>query len=303
MSLPRRSPLLAPCLLLVASLVVACGGGSGASAPPGATAAAASADAAGGSESTGANLVDTGTGGTSAAAAAPDWNRLVVRDAQLTLQVGDVAQAVAWARGVATASGGLVFASSTSMRGDQQVATLTLRVPADRFDDVMTQLRSGDLVKEVEREDSSSQDVTAEYVDNDSQLAALRETQARLLALLGQASSLDDVLRLEGELRNVRGQIETIQGRQNYLKDATTYSTVTVALLPVGAAALTSADGAFDPARAVRRAWQYASGALEAALTVVITLTILAAAFAPLAGIAWLGWSVTRKRWSKARPT
>jgi hypothetical protein len=94
-----------------------------------------------------------------------DWDRKVIRTAQLDLQVNNVETMLATIRGITDGAQGIVFASSTSFDGDNQLATITLDVPADQFDQVINSLRSANGVKKVQRESVTSQDVTDEYVD------------------------------------------------------------------------------------------------------------------------------------------
>src|SRR5437868_6196988 len=70
----------------------------------------------------------------------------------------------------------------------------------------------------------------------DARLRNLKATEARYLDLLGQAKTVDDVLKVEQQLSNVRGQIEQLQGRLNYLRQSADTSTITVELrLPASA--------------------------------------------------------------------
>lgn len=232
-----------------------------------------------------------------AAVAQENWNQYIIRTASISLSVGDVGQAMAWVRDTAIAKGGYVFSSSSYLDGDRQFASLTIQVPVDQFDATMNDLRSGALVDEVEREESSSQDVSAEWVDNESRLAALRETQARFLELLGRADTVDDILRLEYELQNVRAQIEQIQGRQNYLEQQTSFSTISVSLAPVGAAVPddpTPSEG-FSLSAIFERAWEHSRGAIEGLLVATITVAIVALAIVPLALLAFVVWRVVRR--------
>jgi hypothetical protein len=226
---------------------------------------------------------------TSASNSATAFDQLIVRTAQLTLRVSNVGDALGWVRTIAGARGGLVFSSSSYVQDDSQYAQVTIKVPTAVFDDVMNELRGGPLVDEVEREDVTSQDVTGEYVDNDSLLASLRETQTRFLALLDKADTVDDILRLEYELTNVRSQIETLQGRQNYLKDATSLATIAVSLYPTGAAEPAVADeGGFSIEHVASTAWEHSRAIVEGALTVVLTALILGLTFLPFALVGWL---------------
>jgi hypothetical protein len=238
------------------------------------------------------SAVTPGTSG-GASAAPADWDRMVIRNASISLIVSDVEGAVAWVRSIAIGKGGFVFASNSYMQDERQLASLTIQVPVERFDEALSELRAGQLVEEVEREESSAQDVTAEYVDNESRLSALRTTYDRLLALLGTAESVDDILRLEYELQNVRSEIETIQGRQNYLENVTAFSTIAVSLVPPGTPAPRTGD-TFSLRQTVADAWDRARGTVEGMLTAAITITIFLLVFAPLIAVVYVVFRVGR---------
>ena len=61
-------------------------------------------------------------------------------------------------------------------------------------------------VNEVTREESSSRTSQPEFVDNESRLSALEETQRRYMALLADAETIESILRLESELTSVRSR-------------------------------------------------------------------------------------------------
>lgn len=267
--------------LLVASLA-ACGGSDSSD-----EAEVASAGAAAVAAPTMASASVASDSSAAPADLAPASDRMVIRTADIRLRVDDVAAAVITVRDMAQTNGGFVFSSSTHNDGDSQFAQLTIRVPADRYEDTLNQLRSAAWVDRVDSEESSSQDVSGEYVDNESQLRTLRETQSRLLELLGRAESIDDILRLELELQNTRGEIERIQGRQQYLDNATAYSTISVSLSPVAGPAVAAGDG-FSLSTLLERGWNHARGAVEALVVASVTIGILAAFAAPLALLAFV---------------
>src|SRR5205085_6052703 len=99
----------------------------------------------------------------------------------------------------------------------------------------------------VTTETSGSQDVTDEYVDLGANLRNLQASETAILKLMDKATQIQDVLALQRELTNVRGQIERIQGRKTYLERRTDMATITVALrlpAPPPSPALT---GGWDP--------------------------------------------------------
>lgn len=208
-------------------------------------------------------------------------DRLAIRSAQITLVVDDTLGATGSVRNLALTKGGFVFSSSTYTEDDRQFAQLTLRVPADSFDDTISDLRTAPYVLEVQREESSSQDVSSEFVDNESRLTALEETQRRYLALLSEADTVDEILRLESELTDVRSQIETIKGRQNYLTEMTSFSTITVTFHPEDAPEDDPEDG-IAVANIFTSAWDRSIGALAGVAEALIVISIFAAFFVPL---------------------
>ena len=156
-----------------------------------------------------------------------DDQRDVISTASLSIEVDMVAEAVVSVRMIAEANGGFVETLSTSGVGFRQDANVTIRVPRDRFVAAVEQLgRLGD----VPGQHLSSEDVTEEAIDLNARLnASVREEQS-LLALLGRADSVADVLGIERELTRVRSQIERLQGQINVLQSRIDMSTIYVTL-------------------------------------------------------------------------
>ncbi len=196
-------------------------------------------------------------------------DRMIIRTAQLVLTVSDVESAVQAVRALVTATpGARILAAQTRYENDQQVATLTLQVPAAAFETVMLALRR--LAQRVESEATSSQDVTEEFIDLTARLRTLRATEARLLALLERAQRLEDILVLERELAQVRSQIERLEGRQRYLAQRSDLATITVTLQPEGLAA--RPQPVWDPLQTADRAFQASLRLLLRLADLVITV-------------------------------
>jgi hypothetical protein len=165
-----------------------------------------------------------------------------------------------------------VSASSTHVEKvndqDRMVADLTLQVRSQSADAAVSDLRA---LGKVTSETSGSQDVTEEYVDLDSNLRNLQASEAAILKLLDRASQIQDVLALQRELSNVRGQIERIQGRKTYLERRTDMATITLALrLPPVNGSQPTIGGAWDPLAVALRGWQASLAVLRGVAEVVI---------------------------------
>ena len=211
----------------------------------------------------------------------PSLDRMVIRNAKLTLQVPDVDQAVDRARQLAQAGGGLVAGSNTRLEQDRTVADLTLQVRADALEATLQALRG---LGKVETETSSSQDVTEEYVDLDANLRNLQASESAILRLMDRAERIEDIISLQRELTNVRGQIERIQGRKTYLERRTDMATVSVSLHPPGTESA-SAPGGFDPLAMARRGWNASLTVLRGAVEVLIVVAAFSWWLVPFLGI------------------
>lgn len=194
------------------------------------TAIASDDDAA--SEASGEGGADQPSFGTGQVPGAPA-DAKIIRTGDLTVQVGegDFDATTTRLTTIATNAGGFIASSETSALDDRPRGSLTLRVPADRFDDVVGQVGK---VGDVTAVTTSSQDVTGEYTDVESRLKALVAEREQINLVLARAESIPDILSVRDRLSFVQGEIETLQGRQQVLDDQTSLSTLTVSLSEAG---------------------------------------------------------------------
>ncbi|MFD1657248.1 DUF4349 domain-containing protein, partial [Streptomyces caeni] len=178
------------------------------------------------------NLVrqfDTAGGASRARTAAPKLPASdIIRTASLTVQVKDVPKALDQARTTVENAGGFVGSESTSRDAEGHERTrLVLRVPTAKYDEVLTGLQgAGRLVDRTAR----AEDVTGQVVDVDSRIRSQRASVARVRELMDRATSLSDVVALEGELSSREADLEALLAQQASLKDRTSLATVTLSL-------------------------------------------------------------------------
>lgn len=104
---------------------------------------------------------------------------------------------------------------------------VVVKIPSRRFREAMSQV---DAEFEVERRSVRAEDVTAEFKDLEVRLENLRATRKRLEQLLEKTGSLADTLTVEKELERVASEVDRIQGRLRFLRNHTSFSTLTVAV-------------------------------------------------------------------------
>jgi hypothetical protein len=152
---------------------------------------------------------------------------MIIRTGNASVVVDSLEVAVAQVRALAQRLGG--FVGNTAMQtgpGHLRSATLTLRLPSNRYDEALGALQP---IGQVETFHSDAQDVGEEFVDVQARVANARRLEERLIGLLAtRTGRLDDVLAVERELARVREQIERFEGRLRYLRARVALSTLTV---------------------------------------------------------------------------
>ncbi len=168
-------------------------------------------------------------------AANPSAGRMIIKNADLLLQVEDTDVAIDRTTQLVGDLGGYIISSRTWYKPyhefNLKYATLTIGLPVDQFERALNRLRG--LAVEVLDETASGEDVTDQYVDLQSQMTNLEATRDRIKTFLDDAKTVDEALRVNQQLSEIEGQIEQIKGQMNYLKDRSAYSTITVNFEPV----------------------------------------------------------------------
>lgn len=105
----------------------------------------------------------------------------------------------------------------------QRCANITARVPKEKLDGFLAQVGEQTNVKS---RSETVEDVTLQYVDLESRKKALLTEQERLLELLAQAESVEDIIAIEGRLSEVRYQLESMESQLRTYDNKIDYSTV-----------------------------------------------------------------------------
>ncbi len=239
-------------------------------------------------------------GGVTASGADPfgiSDDRKIVQTAALNLQVEEVGPSFEAVGRIATAAGGFVASSNFSFQGEKQVASMTIRVPTTRYQDVLREVRA--LGAKVDSETSNASDVTEEYSDLAARARNLEATEGQLLLLLlGEATTINEILQVQDRLNGVRGEIERAKGRIALLDKLTELATVTVNLRPVVAVVQVGEGGGVDLGAEVEEAWA-ASMAFLGGIAAGVVRVVIFAWWLPIVGLPLL---LILQRWARGRP-
>ena len=239
-------------------------------------------------------------------------NRKIIARAGLTLVVADTQGTVDAITVLMDELGGYVstsnlYRSSWDSREVLQ-GTITLRVPSESLEAALTAL--AEMAVEVDERTLNREDVTDQYSDVDAQIRNLEATEQELLAMLEEVrerpnSTTEDIMSVYRTLTEVRGQIETLQGRKNMWDNLIALSTIDVTLVP-DSANLPVIEEGWRPAAVAREAQRALVGAVQVLGDIVIwfgifLLPLVLLALIPLAILVWLlRWALSKL--SKPKP-
>ena len=169
---------------------------------------------------------EAGTGtqtGDGAMATLVRQQRIVVRTVGMSLVVSGIQNSMDDVAAVAYGMGGWTVSSERSSGFSGSIA---VRVPAERLDEAIAQIR--DIAVNVEAEVTTSKDVTAEYFDSQSRLRNLRAAETAMLNLLERAKDSRDALDIRNSLFEVQEALEVLLGRLKLLEETSAFSLINV---------------------------------------------------------------------------
>lgn len=120
--------------------------------------------------------------------------------------------------------------SSYSSHRSSRWANLTIRIPESALNGFLQNMSE---IGNVVRRSDSVEDVTLTYVDMESRRDTLKAEQARLLELLEQAETVEDMIALEERLSDVRYYLESMESKLRTIDNRVDYSTVQLNLSEV----------------------------------------------------------------------
>lgn len=162
-------------------------------------------------------------------------DRLIIRNGEINMEVDDTRQtseAIKAIVGGLSDGGAFVLSAKeygSTVEGNPQI-NMTIRIPAEAFDNVMEQIAG--MARNVLSRTESADDVTEEYYDLENRLDSLEAARQRLLDIMENADTTEDLLQAEQQLTQRETEIESLKGRMKYLSQSSQLSRITITLQP-----------------------------------------------------------------------
>jgi hypothetical protein len=220
--------------------------------------------------------------------------RMIIRSGNINIEAENYDETEKKVKDIAAHNNGYVTNTSSSVNAqNKKQGTVTLRIPADKFDAVLTELPE---IGKVMNQNITGNDITEEYVDAEARLKTQRELENRLLNLLSEKTAkLTDVVEVETKLSQVRENIERTEGRMRFLKDQASYSTLAVSIYEYSLIETSSGGGFFyELGEAFRKGLQGFTKVISGIITVFIALIPLLIIVAVI--IYFVRWYLRRRK-------
>jgi len=218
--------------------------------------------------------------------------QMVVENSSLSLLVDSVRDTIDKISALAKASGGYLVSSNLSEPEGAATGDITIRVPADRRDAVLFDIRASGL--RVVDEHTTGYDVTDQYTDIEASLATLRTTKTKFEGILARATTVQDSLAVQRELMNLQRQIDSYVGQQKYLEGNAKLYRIVVSLSTDELSLPFAPDEPWRPQAVFRTAVRSLLISLRGLASALIWLGVYSPVLLILLLVFW--WNIRRRR-------
>lgn len=156
--------------------------------------------------------------------------RKKIRTLNLFLEVTDLDQNFSTLREITESYGGYVenynnsiYYTDTSTENAYKQGSITLKVPQENYEEAKKQIYQLGTVTD---ENEMTEDITSQYIDNESRLKTRKAEEEQLLKFMKQAVSVEDLIKIEARLSEVRADIEAYEATLKYWDGLVNFSTI-----------------------------------------------------------------------------
>lgn len=152
----------------------------------------------------------------------------IIKDGRLGVKVSELEKAKKWIDTLVINYGGY-YANEEFNNTDYETSyQLNIRIPSNRFEKFIIAIETGE--GEIIYKKIDARDVTDQFIDLETRLKNKKNYLIKYGELLEKAKTVKDILEIEEKIRILEEEIESVEGRLNYLNDLVAYSTLDLRL-------------------------------------------------------------------------
>ncbi len=153
-------------------------------------------------------------------------NRKLIRSGNVKFETENIQQTEADLKWAVHKLGGFIsFEQQT--RNEWSIRTdIEIRMPSSAFEEMLDSVCSGAYA--IDQKNIKVQDVTEQYVDTEARIATRKMVEKKYIEHLEKANDIEDVLKIETKIGEIREEIESAEKRLRRLKDQVSLSTLHV---------------------------------------------------------------------------
>jgi hypothetical protein len=110
----------------------------------------------------------------------------------------------------------------------QPYSNIRIRVASNNLNSAIGEFKK--LATKIISENIYTNDVSEEFIDTEARLNIMKSTEERFNLLLLESETVEEIIQVEKELMRIRGDIESLEGRLNYLSKTTDTSEINLNL-------------------------------------------------------------------------
>lgn len=153
-----------------------------------------------------------------------DANRMVIKNAELTVRVDNAEESASKVAQLAAAVSGFVTHSSASgTKAGEREALVVIRIPSAHFESVRSKIRK---LGEYVTGSMSGDDVTAQYADVSARAKVMKAEEDSLITMMRATRKVSEMLELKERIMRLRAEIDSYESQAKALKDQSSFSTI-----------------------------------------------------------------------------
>lgn len=227
--------------------------------------------------------------------------RIIIKEGNISIEVEDTRASREDIEGIVAAlanQGAFIINSfeTQNYSGEVPYISMVIRVPFEDFDRVMDAVAN--MGVEINDRNEFADDVTAEYVDLESRIEAIEAARDRLLEIMKNADTTEDLLFAEQKLTERETELASLKGRLKYLSESALLSRISISLSPYIFSQPINYD--WKPANTLRNAFVDLVDSLKNFADFIIIFSVLVLPWLLLSGfILWLVVRFIKRRATK----